>query len=285
MRPAIIIWSLLLSLPFVNLFACDCNSVGSFQKASVQADFIAFVKINKHLTFKDIYGSPIPMSMEVEILEVFKGKEDQTTIKVWGDDGHLCRPYLNIFAVDSLFVIAFHKGENGSSGHPEETEKDYSISNCGEFWLRAFSSSNELMGTQSKMNINQLRTTFDRTADLTPSDFRALFQKALDFPDLQAYLSSDTLTKQKQLVIRHFGEANHNHLKKVTKFGRPVLIKTEEEINEEGIKDYLTMSDWVCLSNKVRMQLHYPTKRVTLSLIFKKINNEWQITSHALWAE
>ena len=37
------------------------------------------------------------MSMEVEIMDIFKGKEIRKKITVWGDIGNLYRPYLEIF--------------------------------------------------------------------------------------------------------------------------------------------------------------------------------------------
>jgi hypothetical protein len=270
----------------MKTYACDCESQGNFYKVSPNSDLVALVKINKYLTFKDIYDSPTPMSMEVEILEVFKGVDNRKTVKVWGDVGHLCRPYLNQFSVDSLYVIAFQKGEKGSEfGHLNETENDYSISNCGEYWLKANRKSDTLIGSESTIELNRLMGLYDRTKDLTPADFKEIFQKALNFPDLQQYYHTDFDSTRKQVIIKYFGNANHNNLQGVSKFDRQIIIKTEGEIKEEGIKNYFGLGDWVCGTNSVRMQLYYPIEGVTLSLMFKKINNEWTITSNALWEE
>ena len=278
MRTAIIILTILLSQVTMKTYACDCESQGNFYKVSPNSDLVALVKINKYLTFKDIYDSPTPMSMDVEILEVFKGVDKRKTIKVWGDVGHLCRPYLNQFSVDSLYVIAFQKGEKGSEFcHLNETENDYSISNCGEYWLKVNSESDTIL--------NKLRSFYNRTKDLTPIDFKEIFQKALDFPELQQYYHTEFDSTRKQVIIKYFGEANHNNLIGVTKFDRQVIIKTEEEIKGDGIKHYFGLGDWVCGTNFVRMQLYNPIEGITLSLMFKKINNEWTITSNALWEE
>ena len=286
MKTAIIILTIFLSLLTIKTYACDCESQGNFYKVSPNSDLVALVKITKYLTFKDIYDSPTPMSMEVEILEVFKGVDNRKTIKVWGDVGHLCRPYLNQFSLDSLYVIAFQKGEKGSGfGHLNETENDYSISNCGEYWLKASSKTDTLIGSESTIELNRLRGFYDRTKDLTPTDFKEIFQKALDFPDLQQYYHTDFDSTRKQVIIKHFGDANHNNLEGVVKFDRQVIIKTEGEIKEEGIKNYFGLGDWVCGTNSVRMQLYYPIEGITLSLMFEKINNQWTITSNALWEE
>lgn len=141
------------------------------------------------------------------------------------------------------------------------------------------------IGRQSKIEINQFRGMYERTNDLSPADFREIFQKALDFPDFQQYYHADVDQTRKQLVIKYFGDANHDNLLGVTKFDRQVLIKTEEEIIEERIKDYFVLGDWLCGTNSVRMQLEYPIEGVTLSLRFEKVNDVWGISSHALSEE
>ena len=72
--------------------------------------------------------------MEVEIVQVYKGKENRKTVIVWGDIGNLCRPYLSEFKKGQYYVIGFDKGNFGR-GHPDEKYKDYSISICGAYWL------------------------------------------------------------------------------------------------------------------------------------------------------
>src|SRR6187455_1998006 len=104
-------------------FACSCEYQGSFLKVSKETSFIALIKVSKYLTFKDIYGEKTPMSMEVELIETYKGKEERKTFKVWGDPGNLCRPYLNKFKEGQYYVIAFSPAS--------EDKNDYSISICG----------------------------------------------------------------------------------------------------------------------------------------------------------
>jgi hypothetical protein len=120
-------------------FACECGSQGDFLKVAGKTQFVALVKVTKFLTFKDIYKEKTPMSMEVEIIEIYKGKETRKKVTVWGDNGILCRPYLSKFELGKYYVIAFFKGSEGTKGLANENEKvtDYSISICGEFWLNA----------------------------------------------------------------------------------------------------------------------------------------------------
>lgn len=134
---------LILTFVFLTLvqlsFSCDCNSQGEFLKVAKKTQFIALVQVTKYLTFKDIYNEKMPMSMEVEIIEVYKGKETRKKITVWGDNGILCRPFLSKFKTGKYYVIAFYNASENSRGLASENEKetDYSISICGEYWLYA----------------------------------------------------------------------------------------------------------------------------------------------------
>ena len=99
--------TLLLTIITTESQACDCGYGGSFLKMSPNTQLISLIKVTKFLTFKDIYGEKTPMSMEVEIIETYKGIESRKTIIVWGDPGHLCRPYLSTFKEGQYYVIAF----------------------------------------------------------------------------------------------------------------------------------------------------------------------------------
>ena len=119
------------------ILACDCDSQGAFLKVAPNTKLVALVKVTKYLTFKEIYDVKTPMSMEVEIIEIYKGKETRKNAIVWGDVGNLCRPYLSEFNEGQYYVIAFYGGSDGSKGFAHQNEKttDYSISICGDYWL------------------------------------------------------------------------------------------------------------------------------------------------------
>ena len=75
---------LCVALATTKASACDCDYGGPFLKMASHTPFIALVKVTKYLTFKDIYGDKTPMSMEVEIIETYKGNESRKAITVWG---------------------------------------------------------------------------------------------------------------------------------------------------------------------------------------------------------
>lgn len=118
------------------IYACSCESKYNFSKVALESSLVVLVKINKYLTFDDIYGEKTPMSMEIEIIETLKGKTKNKKVVVWGDNGLLCRPYLSEFKEGEYYFLALYSGEE-NYGHKEEKSTDYSISICGEFWLQA----------------------------------------------------------------------------------------------------------------------------------------------------
>lgn len=145
-------------------FACDCNSQDEFQKVAAKTEFVALVKVTKYLTYKNIYGVQTPISMEVEIVEIYKGKEKRKKIVVWGGDVNLCRPLLLKFEKGKHYVIAFNKGLDSSDENAQKGEKtsDYFISICGEYWLKADVSKGTAQGwmkeEQTEINLKDLKS-------------------------------------------------------------------------------------------------------------------------------
>lgn len=284
----------LIFLTQTNLtFACDCDSQGHFLTVAPKSKLVALVKVNLYLTHKNIYNKPTPMSMEVEIIQVYHGQESRKTVAVWGDNGALCRPYLNTFNVDSYYIIAFEQGSDITeiNANKEEKKTDYSISNCGDYWLTADMEKKIAIGAvsenQGKIKFGDLWEYFngDKTKELTPTDFKEIFQLALDLPQLQQYFHVDTDTSRKQIIIQYFGDAKHNNLNGVSKFGRQVIILTEQEIKNQILKYYFVLGDWVCGQNSVRMQLSYVGEGLTASYMLKKNDGKWTIVNSELWEE
>ena len=134
-------FSLLLTLICLTIgqfsFACDCNSQDEFKKAAPQSQFVALVKVTKYLTYKNIYGVQTPISMELEIIDVYKGVEKRKKITVWGGDVNICRPILEKFKKDQYYVIALDKVLENTTEvtHIGEKTSDYFVAQCGERWL------------------------------------------------------------------------------------------------------------------------------------------------------
>jgi hypothetical protein len=265
-------------------YACDCESLGHFLTVAPKSKVVALVKVNSYLTFKNIYDNPTPMSMEVEIVKVYYGQETKKTVTIWGDNGNLCRPYITIFKTDNYYVLALEQDT-------KENSLDYSISNCGDYWLTADNEKKIAIGQvsekQNEITFSDLIEFFhgDKTKELTPTDFKEIFQLALDIPKLQQYFHIDTDTTRKQIVIQYFGDAKHNKLRGVKKFGRQIKILTEEEIKKQQIKFYFVLGDLVCGLNSVRLQLSYVGEGLKTSYMFKKVDNKWTILNSELSEE
>jgi len=73
-------------------------------------------------------------SMTVRVLDVLRGAETDSTLVVYGDPGHLCRPYITpeTFPIAAKYVLALYPA---SALEREDSPGAYAISICGEFWL------------------------------------------------------------------------------------------------------------------------------------------------------
>lgn len=125
----------------------------------------------------------------------------------------------------------------------------------------------------------------DQTHTLKSQDFKEIFQLAFDLPELQQYYQSDSNPGRKQVILKEFGQADHNNLLGVEKFGRQVEILTEDIIKEQGVKNYFVLGHWVCGTNSVSMQLEYVSEGILLSYRFEKIKDQWKLMNHSLIEE
>jgi len=142
-----------------NLFACDCEYGGDFLKVAPNKSLIALIKVSNFID---------EQSMEVEIIEIFKGTEIRKSVTVWGDDGKSCLPYLSEFKKGKQYVIAFdiHKSSKNMG-------QDYEISVCGQYWLEvkvidqktvAFS---DVKNRETKLDIAVIRKKLKKINDKT----------------------------------------------------------------------------------------------------------------------
>jgi len=98
--------------------ACSCMWSGPFTKVALGTDLVVLAEVRSYYRH----------SMDVALVEVLKGGEDRREIRVRGDSGALCRPYVTAFPRGTRWIFAL-KREPGT--------RDYIISVCGEYWLEA----------------------------------------------------------------------------------------------------------------------------------------------------
>ena len=125
-----------LTLP-TGAVACSCLWGGPFSKVALHKEVIILGEVLSY--HKN--------SMEVRVIEVIKGTEDRTTIRIWGDNGALCRPYVTHFPIGTTWLLAISALPTKTVGEQlrfsseegfisSSDNKEYAISVCGEFWLR-----------------------------------------------------------------------------------------------------------------------------------------------------
>jgi hypothetical protein len=100
--------------------ACKCNTDRPFMDIAPSCDLIVLAEVIK---YRKVDG--LEQAMDVRVLSVLSGKESHKTIRVWGDDGTSCRPYVAQFPLRSTWILAL-----------QPHESDYRISVCGEYWLK-----------------------------------------------------------------------------------------------------------------------------------------------------
>lgn len=114
--------------------ACGCTTDGSFLEVSTGAELIAIVEIQDYLSYEEMMGEDVPMSMSVKVKQVLKGTEPKNEIIIWGNNGFMCSPYLSLFEIGTTWAMSFK--ESPTEGHKNAKFEDYGISNCGEHFIK-----------------------------------------------------------------------------------------------------------------------------------------------------
>jgi len=133
--------SILFSLTFLSsslsfACSCECKNDCSFSIIASESDFVALVKVIEYPDYLDKkiigYNQKMPFSMIVEVIEKYKGSEKRKRIKIWGDNGALCRPYISQFEIGSYYVIA----PNKINSELEKLNNDYDFFSCNTDYLK-----------------------------------------------------------------------------------------------------------------------------------------------------
>ena len=162
---------LLLTMMLVSFssFACDCECEGdcSFSGVSSGMEFVALIKVVEYSDFLDYeidgYDKKMPFSMTVEIVKKYKGNESRKRIKIWGDDGAQCRPYIANFEVGKYYLIAPTLiTENSELGK----KYDYDFFSCWTDYLTVDYDTGIVYGEYSKqrnkISLKELESSFEK---------------------------------------------------------------------------------------------------------------------------
>jgi hypothetical protein len=108
--------------------ACSCMWGGPFLTVAPHAQIIVRVRIRD---YHEHGRGPAPLAMDVAVLEQLKGPEVARDIRIWGDNGALCRPYVSQFPRGTEWILAIHPPR-----HERPGAADYVIPGCGAYWLQ-----------------------------------------------------------------------------------------------------------------------------------------------------
>jgi hypothetical protein len=114
-------------VPVKDAIACDCAWMGPFLTVGPRSSLVVRGRVIGYYG----KGKESPPAMDLEVLEAFCGENPKSPLRVWGDNGMLCRPYVTLFPVGTEWIFAL----DGPGSKPDMSS-GHAISICGEFWLR-----------------------------------------------------------------------------------------------------------------------------------------------------
>ncbi len=113
--------------------ACECLWEGSFADITDKVDYISRGRIIQ------IKGN----SMDIEVLDEFRGTSYHEQVRIWLKTGDLCRAEIEEFEIGQEWILALHKidsvpegGFNPMTPNISYGRKgDYSLPGCGGYFL------------------------------------------------------------------------------------------------------------------------------------------------------
>ncbi len=111
--------------------ACSCAAAASFQEAQARVPVIVRGRIANHVE----PGRKFHLAMLVDVAEVFRGGALPKHVRVWGDNGAQCRPYVAAFPIGTEWILALYELPR-SAAKRILSPAEYFISICGVYWLR-----------------------------------------------------------------------------------------------------------------------------------------------------
>ena len=151
--------AILLVLTAAAAQACTCSWAGPFLTVAPRAEAVVRARV---LRYHGV-SRGVDLAMDVEILETMRGRVRARTLRIWGDNGAQCRPYVKGFAAGTEWLFAIDRLSTAPG--------DYYISGCGEFWAKVEDdevaghlAQPSVTGQPERMSLDEVRTRL-RTAD------------------------------------------------------------------------------------------------------------------------
>ncbi|NJY64318.1 hypothetical protein HC174_16390 [Salinimicrobium sp. CDJ15-81-2] len=148
-------------------FACSCDWGGNFISTAKNADLVVLAKVvqhNFHLekngktfssleeaveeTFKSEYDNETDFyeSIDLEILEVIKGRETRKIIRIFASDGADCRSGVRNFETGKTYLFTPTLSKYSLTDMPNEKETDFFLWSCSETSIEYRADNNKVYG-------------------------------------------------------------------------------------------------------------------------------------------
>jgi len=168
-------WVLLASLVFpFAAAACRCDLYSSsFVEIASRAHTIVQATVDSHGDARPDYpgyeGPPRFESMNLRVSRVFKGGSVSKTLKVWGDNGAQCRPYVTYFPQNTEWVFVLREASKDRFNMPPsgDTSGEYWLGICGANWLLV--DADKIRGRILDRKLEQVLTSAELRDALAPN--------------------------------------------------------------------------------------------------------------------
>lgn len=130
MRIAIIVLILISHNTFT--LGCDCGGANTFCE-TIKSQIAPEEYIVKAIKLKDINHG-----MDVKIINSYRDVIPKDTVRIWGDNGALCRVGTGLFEVGDTIIMNLFVLNDISQNLSGEGENigDYELSSCGKYYLK-----------------------------------------------------------------------------------------------------------------------------------------------------
>jgi hypothetical protein len=131
--------------------ACECPDAGPF----------LVVARNAPLIVRGVVLAHIDHGLDFEVRDVYEGREMRKTIRVWGDNGRMCRRYASELSDGTEWVLALYPAVlDEEIRYEDEKATDYPIVSCGEFSVRVEQgpiATRNALGLPDRVSVDDLR--------------------------------------------------------------------------------------------------------------------------------
>lgn len=108
----------------------------------------------------------------------------------------------------------------------------------------------------------------------TDQDKQAILQQCIDLPALQTYLHPETAGRVPLVIINN----GTIPVLQLSKFGKPVVFKSDDEIEASGNKAALDFVRFDITAESATVIYRYKVEGIMLTVLFKKNKADWTIS-------